>query len=245
MCARGNQSEALVLVWDGAPHSIFRLRKHMSLTAMAIWGWMCTRFFKHGECSDVIIGQCKGEVVYATQIFKLRQQYICPERFIRTEKSALEKCAIKTNLSLSRCTKARNEKLEEVNYLTQASSMTHPWCNHTDTYIRCVYTVMALACKPKTAEKYMENFNLTSTFVDAVNGYGCSFIHPLDRLKTTALPPDTTSLQQYSRSVSQYGGRQSSGSGRSTAASSRANSQTLLRFCCLLVLYRVLFFPLG
>ncbi|KAK0053431.1 hypothetical protein Bpfe_017129, partial [Biomphalaria pfeifferi] len=196
------------------------------------------RFFKSPECSDSIVGQCKGEVVYATQIFKIRQQYICGERFARKEMNALKACARKTDRNLSSCHKKRNERLDEVNNLLQTSPVTHPWCNFTNDYITCVYTVMALGCAIEVAEKYMENFNFTSHFVDVVNGHGCSFSHPMEILKTTALPDITSQI--YSRHGN-YHSERSSPRLRNSSTSSASVSRTLLCLCCLLGFAAILF----
>ena len=62
----------------------------------------------------------------------------------------------------------------------------------TNDYIVCVYSVMALGCTVEDAEEYMQAVNQSSPVMEAIYGYGCSFGHPLNILKTTTTAPETT-----------------------------------------------------
>ena len=56
----------------------------------------------------------------------------------------------------------------------------------TQEYITCVYSVMALGCALDVANHYMHTVNMSAPVVQAIRGYGCSFGHPLDILRTTS-----------------------------------------------------------
>ncbi|BFZ05284.1 hypothetical protein BsWGS_08323 [Bradybaena similaris] len=180
-------------------------------------GEIC-KFFKRPECSDSILEQCKGEILYASKTFRSRQQYICGDRFPRKGMRSLNSCVTKYRRHFSTCHQKHQNLLEEATYVTQTTTVVGPWCNLTKDYIICVYSIMALGCNTDVAEKYMEIVNHSAPVLEAVYRYGCSFGHPLDILKTTSPLPETASTpNNRHEAVYSPGRRSSSGSGRVSA----------------------------
>ncbi|GFN98910.1 hypothetical protein PoB_002541600, partial [Plakobranchus ocellatus] len=149
-------------------------------------------FFKSPQCYEPIISQCKGELVYATKAFKARQRHICGDRFARKGTDNFSDCTAHIEPHSQRCREKRSQRMEKVAHMAKTASSSHPWCNVTDDYITCVYSVMALACTMEEAEEYMTNLKQMKPVVDAIYGYDCTFGHPLNILKTTTAVPDTT-----------------------------------------------------
>ena len=56
----------------------------------------------------------------------------------------------------------------------------------TKEYITCVYSIMALGCAMDVADHYMHTVNMSAPVVQAIRGYGCTYGHPLDILRTTS-----------------------------------------------------------
>ncbi|XP_035824959.1 uncharacterized protein LOC101859162 [Aplysia californica] len=189
-------------------------------------GEIC-RFFKNPSCSEPIISECKGELVYATKAFKNRQQYICENRFTRKGMRNLNTCVRQYHRYFSNCQEKRLQKLEGATYVTSPSSSAHPWCNLTNDYIICVYSIMAFGCNFEVANKYMETVNQSAPVVEAIYGYGCSFGHPMDILSTTSSPPETTGYSG-GRPVGGYnsGGHRSRGTRRGSTAGLRVGGVT-------------------
>ncbi|CAG5132828.1 unnamed protein product, partial [Candidula unifasciata] len=190
-------------------------------------GEIC-KFFKRAECSDPVLSQCKGEVIYATKAFKLRQQYICGERFTRKGLQSMKTCVHKFNRHFSTCHQKRHTLLEEAAYVTQTTSDSGPWCNLTKDYITCVYSVMALGCTMEVAEEYMETVNQSVPVLEAVFGHRCAFGHPLDLLKTSVPGLESTSSTQ-NQHEDDYGvGRRFSPVSRRSAAGKHHHSYSLI-----------------
>ncbi|RUS84322.1 hypothetical protein EGW08_007916, partial [Elysia chlorotica] len=143
--------------------------------------------------------QCKGELVYATRAFRSRQRYICGERRDRKGANKMSVCVHQEMVKrhFRSCRQKRQRKLEEVTQLSVSASPSHPWCNLTNDYIACVYSVLALGCTMEDAEEYMESVNQSTPVMEAIYGHGCSFGHPLNILKTTTTSATDTTQDQY------------------------------------------------
>ncbi|XP_059141353.1 uncharacterized protein LOC131929284 [Physella acuta] len=189
------------------------------------------KFIKSPECSEPIVSQCKGEIIYAIQAFKSRQQYICGERFTRKGISDMPTCVRTYQRNFAKCKRTRAEKLEQDSYMTQAPTSPHPWCNYTNEYIECVFTIMSFGCTMKVANKYFEQANQSSPVIDAIYRYGCSFSHPLDILKTTSPTTETTSPMHGPHSGYTY--RRPNQGYYNRANGQHQNSHIINIMCCL------------
>lgn len=141
------------------------------------------RFLKTPICSESVLAECKGEVVYASGAVKARIQYVCGNRQARKGMQELKTCYHKFARHFHHC---RNQRSKKLSLQAPYTSDQHPWCNLTQEYILCVYSIMALGCTIGVAEEYMATVNMSYPVVQAILGFGCSFGHPLDILSTTS-----------------------------------------------------------
>ncbi|PVD33466.1 hypothetical protein C0Q70_04722 [Pomacea canaliculata] len=144
------------------------------------------RFLKTPMCSDAVLAECKGEVVYASGALKSRIQYVCGNRQTRKGMQELKSCFRRFHRHFQHCSTKRKDQLDSLRWYPPSTASPHPWCNLTQDYIMCVYSVMALGCTMEVAEEYMGTVNMSAPVVQAILGYGCSFGHPLDVLRTTS-----------------------------------------------------------
>lgn len=85
---------------------------------------------------------------------------------------------------------------------------------------------MALGCTLEVAEEYMETVNQSVPVLEAIYGYGCSFGHPLDILKTTAPPPETSTNGYNRHDAAVY-----SSVRRNVPGSRRSGATTDYKYC--------------
>ncbi|GFO18573.1 hypothetical protein PoB_004507800 [Plakobranchus ocellatus] len=176
------------------------------------------RFFKLHECYEPVVSHCKGELVFASRVFKSRQRYICGDRFTRKGNDPIKSCVQMWQKNIGKCWNHYEEKKENHPRISESSV----WCSLTKDYITCIYSVFALGCTLETADEYMATVNQSKVVVEAVYGHGCDFGHPLDILKTTT-PVSLTSPHQDGEGADYNSGHHPSlGSSRSVASSFHA-----------------------
>ncbi|XP_070199055.1 uncharacterized protein [Littorina saxatilis] len=144
------------------------------------------RFLKTPSCSDSVLSECKGEVVYASGAVKARIQYVCGNRKTRKDMQELKGCYHKFRRHFNHCAKKHQKHREQLEWSPPPGVLPGAWCNLTQEYITCVYSVMALGCALDVANHYMHTVNMSAPVVLAIRGYGCTFGHPLDILRTTS-----------------------------------------------------------
>ncbi|XP_076471737.1 uncharacterized protein LOC143301380 [Babylonia areolata] len=143
-------------------------------------------FLKSPSCSDTVLTECKGEVVYASDAVKARMQYVCGNRNTWKDMEELKACYLKYKRHFNYCAKKHRKHRDDLEWSPPAGVTHQSWCNLTQEYITCVYSVMALGCALDVANHYMHTVNMSAPVVQAIRGYGCSFGHPLDILRTTS-----------------------------------------------------------
>ncbi|BFZ16138.1 hypothetical protein BsWGS_19177 [Bradybaena similaris] len=152
----------------------------------------------------------------------------------------MKTCVHRYNRHFSACHTKRHTLLEEATYISEIASDSNPWCNLTKDYITCVYSVMALGCTMEVAEEYMETVNQSVPVLEAIFGHHCLFGHPLDLLKTSLPPLESTSSTDNRLEVVYGAGRRAQSGARRSGAGIQHQSYSLLVFIVSICLYWLL-----